>query len=305
MPKRNFHKLIEERWSCGKFVCLGLDIDIEEIPASAHVYTNGTLDVVATIVKFNTPIVHETVDLTCAIKLNSAHYEVPGSRGVEAQEETIAMIHRVAPEIPIIIDGKRGDVRDTNAKYAYALFEKMQADAITINPYFGEKSLRPFFERKEKGIFVHCLSSDDGAEEFQYQPVVVKNTERDAVEKFLDHEIHHGVLFYEYVAFRVSHSWNKNDNCGLVIGAPRSDELCGIRKAVGDRVPILSPGIGTQGASAYTTFVAGRNSEGRGLIPSSSRGIIFASNDEGFAKAARRETKKIADEIHRARKEQS
>lgn len=302
MEKRNFWNLIEERWGCGKFVCLGLDVDIEEIPTSAHVYTNGTLDVVATIVKFNTPIVHETVDLVCAIKINSAHYEVPGSRGVEAQEKTIAMIHHIAPEIPVIVDGKRGDVRDTNIKYAHALFDEMQADAITINPYFGEKALRPFLERKEKGIFVHCLSSDKGAEEFQYQPVSLRRNELDKIEKLLGHVTHHnGVPLYEYIAYKVAHSWNKNGNCGLVVGATRSDELREIRKVIGDSIPILSPGIGTQGGNTYEAFTAGKNSRGKGLIPSSSRSIIFASSGEDFAEAARLETKKISEEIHRAR----
>jgi orotidine-5'-phosphate decarboxylase len=302
MEKRNFWDLIEERWRCGKFVCVGLDIDIEKIPIPAHVFVNGVLDIVATIVKFNETIVKATAGLAFAYKLNSAHFEVPGSRGVEAQKQTIAMIHHIVPEIPVIIDGKRGDVHDTNIKYAHALFEEMRADAITINPYFGEKALRPFLERKEKGIFVHCLSSDNGAEELQCQPVSLRRNELDEIEKLLGRATHHnGVPLYEYVAYKVAHSWNKNGNCGLVVGATRSDELREVRKIIGDSMPILSPGIGTQGATAYEAFTAGKNSRGKGLIPSSSRGIIYASSGEDFAEAARRETKKIAEEIHRAR----
>ncbi len=302
MPERDYRELAEGRWGRGNFVCVGIDIDMKEIPPSVRVFINGELNVVATIIKFTEMIVDKNVDLAFAFKFNTAHFEALGVRGTEALKQSVAVTHRIAPRTPVIIDGKRGDVHDTNEKYAHALFEEMRADAITINPYFGEKALRPFLERKEKGIFVHCLSSDNGAEEFQCQPVSLRRNELDEIEKLLGRATHHnGVPLYEYVAYKVAHSWNKNGNCGLVVGATRSDELREIRKVIGDSMPILSPGIGTQGATAYEAFTAGKNSRGKGLIPSSSRSIIFASNGEDFAEAARRETKKMAEEIHRAR----
>ena len=251
--------------------------------------------------RFNKVIVEATAGLVSTYKLNSADYEASGPEGYAAMKGTIEMIHQVEPEAAVIIDAKRGDTHDTNIDYACALFDEMQADAITINPYFGEKALRPFLERKEKGIFVHCLSSDEGAEEFQYQPVSLRRNELDEIEKLLGHATHYnGVPLYEYVAYKVAHSCNKNHNCGLVIGATRSDELREIRKVIGDNMPILSPGIGAQGGDTYQAFSAGKNKRGEGLILSSSRSIIFASTDN-VAEAAHRETKKIAEEIHRAR----
>lgn len=300
MKKRDFRNLIEGRWSCGKFVCIGLDSELSKIPECVRSDTTGHRTY--SIFIFNKRIVDATSNLVCAYKLQCAFYEAYGDEGLIALKLTIGYIHEVAPEVPVILDAKRADIGSTNAGYVRAAFDFLQADAITINPYFGEKSLRPFLERKEKGIFVHCLSSDDGAEEFQYQPVSLRRNELDEIEKLLGHATHHnGVPLYEYVAYKVAHSWNKNDNCGLVVGATRSDELCEIRKVIGDSIPILSPGIGTQGGNAYEAFTAGKNSKGRGLIPSSSSSIIFASDGEDFAEAAHRETKKIAEEIHRAR----
>lgn len=301
MPKRNYHDLAEGRWGRGNFVCLGMDIDMKKIPPSVRVFANGELDVVATTNKFIEPIIDANVDLVFAFKYNTAHFEALGVRGAEALQQSVATTRRIAPRTPVIIDGKRGDVRDTSEKYAQALFDEVQADAITINPTLGEKSLRPLLERKEKGIFVHCLSSEDGADEFQYLTLSLRPSVHSAVEKFLGHNINFNVLLYEYFAFRVAHAWNKNNNCGLVIGANRVTELRELRKAVGNDMHILSPGIGAQGGSTYKAFTAGKNSEGKGLIPSSSRSIIYTSHDEDFVAASRRETKKMAEEIHRAR----
>ena len=301
MAKRDFRDLIENRWGDNKFVCVGLDSNVKEIPHSFHCIVNGVLDVVTTTIRFNRVIIEATAGLALAFKLNSADYEASGPEGYTAMKGTIKMIHQVEPGAAVIIDGKRGDTHDTNIDYACSLFDEMRADAVTVNPYFSGKALLPFLERKEKGVFVVCLSSqEDEAEEFQYLPIVVKSTERSAVEKFLNREVSHDVLLYEYVAFRTTHVWNKNRNCGIVVGATHTDELGGMRNAVDDDMLILSPGIGAQGGDTYQAFSAGKNKHGEGLILSSSRSIIFASTDN-VAEAAHRETKKIAEEIHRAR----
>jgi len=177
----------------------------------------------------------------------------------------------------------------------------MHADAITGNPHFGSRYLLPFLEKEEKGIFIHCLTSGE-ARKFQHLNTTVGKTECAAVEKFLGREIEHGVPFYEYVAFKVSHSWNKNNNCGLVVEATQIDELRAIRSAVGDRISILSPDIGAQGGDTCEAFNVGKNSDGEGLILNPSCNVIcFAVPGEDLATTARRETQKLVEEIHRAR----
>ena len=301
MKKRNFRDLIDGRWGEGKFVCVGLDSNVEKIPCSFHKFANYKLDVVRTVAWFNRTIVEATKDLASAYKINISDHEVSGAEGITAMECTVAEIHMNAPTIPVIIDAKRGDTRTKNELYARALFDGMRADAVTVNPYFGGKALLPFLERKEKGVFVLCLSSqEEEAEEFQYLPIAVKSTERSAVEKFLGREVDRDVFLYEYVAFRTAHAWNKNGNCGIVIGATHTDELGEMRNAVGDDMLILSPDIGAQGGDTYRAFDAGMNKRGEGLILGSSRNIISASTNN-VAELVYRETKKIAEEIHRAR----
>src|SRR3989344_2568871 len=153
----------------------------------------------------------------------------------------------------------------------------------------------------EAAVIIDAKRGDTHDTNIDYACALFDEMQADEIEKLLGHATHYnGVPLYEYVAYKVAHSWNKNHNCGLVIGATRSDELREIRKVIGDNMPILSPGIGAQGGDTYQAFSAGKNKRGEGLILSSSRSIIFASTDN-VAEAAHRETKKIAEEIHRAR----
>lgn len=262
MSDRNFRKLIEAKWAQDKFVCVGLDSEFAKIPESSRCSNNGRdVNIANTIVAFNRMVVEATADLVCAYKPNVVFYEAHGDEGSRALQRTIADIHEIAPDVPVILDAKRADIGNTNAGYVDAAFRILRADAITVHPYLGAEALRPFLECKDKGIFVLCRTSNPGAGEFQ------------------DLNLTGGGTLYEAVAYRVSHTtaWNENDNCGLVVGATYPEELAGVRRIVGD-MPILIPGIGAQGGDVEKTVKAGKDSRGKGMIINSSRGIIFAKN---------------------------
>ncbi len=278
MSDRNFRQMLEAQWSCGNFVCVGLDSEFGKIPESVR---RSGISIVNTVVTFNRAIVEATKDLVCAYKPNTAFYEAHGDEGISALQRTIADIHAIAPDVPVILDAKRADIGNTNAGYVDAAFGFLRADAITVHPYLGFEALQPFLARADKGVIVLCRTSNPGACEFQDLSV-------------------NGEPLYRFVARRVASEWNKNDNCALVVGATYPDELCEVRGLVGD-MPILIPGIGAQGGDVEKTVSAGKDSRGQGMIINSSRGIIFASKGADFAEAARRETEKLRNLINQYR----
>lgn len=316
---RNFKRMLEERWSQGKFVCVGLDSDFAKIPKSAHVreardkYTTF-LVFSKTIIGFNYAIVEATKDLVCAYKLNLAFYEAYGTEGIDILEETISDIRNLAPKVPVILDAKFGDTFNTNKGYVKFAFDHLRADAVTVHPYMGGESLEPFFVRKNNGIFVLCRTSNPGAGEFQDRNVEVRSydeAKRLKIDSAISWYMNGGgvgdsqvptIPLWSYVAHSVAHAWNKNGNCGLVVGATFPDKLGRVRKIVGD-MPILIPGIGAQGGDLEKTVKAGKDSRGQGMIINSSRGIVFASRRSTFAEAARRETEKLHNLINQYRNE--
>lgn len=282
MSDRNFRQMLENQWTRGNFVCVGLDSEFGKIPESARKSGNECeVSIPNTVVAFNRAIVEATKDLVCAYKPNAAFYEAHGAEGMAALHRTIADIHAIAPDVPVILDAKRADIGNTNAGYVEAAFSFLQADAITVHPYLGAEALQPFLARADKGVIVLCRTSNPGAGEFQDLSV-------------------NGEPLYRFVARRVSSEWNKNGNCALVVGATYPDELREVRGLVGD-MPILIPGIGAQGGDVEKTVTAGKDSHGQGMIINSSRGIIFASKGADFAEAARRETNKLRDLINQYR----
>lgn len=279
MNDRKFGQMLEAQWSRGNFVCVGLDSEFGKIPESTHVGGNEcAVHEGNTVVAFNRAIVEATKDLVCAYKPNVAFYEAHGAEGIAALQRTIADIHAIAPNVPVILDAKRADFGNTNAGYVDAAFGFFRADAITVHPYLGAEALQPFLTRAEKGIIVLCRTSNPGAGEFQDLSV-------------------NGEPLYRFVARRVASKWNKGGNCALVVGATYPDELREVRGLVGD-MPILIPGIGAQGGDVEKVVSAGKNSRGQGMIINSSRGIIFASKGADFAEAARRETEKLRNLIN-------
>lgn len=157
MNDRNFRQMLESQWSRGNFVCVGLDSEFGKIPESARRSGNEReVSVPDTIVAFNRAIVEATKDLVCAYKPNAAFYEAHGAEGIATLHRTIADIHAIAPDVPVILDAKRADIGNTNAGYVDAAFGFLRADAITVHPYLGAEALQPFLARAEKGIIVLC-----------------------------------------------------------------------------------------------------------------------------------------------------
>lgn len=267
MP-RDFGELLARNQEIGKCVCIGLDSDAAKIPGPAapqHVVT------------FNKRIIFETHNIVGAYKPNLAFYEARGSEGLDNLRSTISYINQVAPHVPVIGDGKRADIGNTNDGYVSFLFDWLGVDAVTLSPYLGGEALAPFLKRKDKGVFILCRTSNPGAGEFQ--------------DLICDDK-----PLYQHVAQHVADGWNTRRNCGLVVGATYPDELRQVRKIVGD-MPILIPGIGAQGGDLEATIKAGKGKTSPAMLINSSRGIIFASEGKDFAEAARRETEKLHQAI--------
>ncbi|HEY4496362.1 MAG TPA: orotidine-5'-phosphate decarboxylase [Candidatus Paceibacterota bacterium] len=309
MSNRNFRQLLEAQWSQGNFVCVGLDSDFEKIPEAAKRLTEGHgilgASVGGHLLTFNRAIVEATKDLVCAYKFNWAFY---GQDMWWSLRETIVYIRKVAPAIPIILDAKYGDTTNSNVKCVEDAFDFLQADAITIHPYLGADALQPFLDQKDKGIFVLCRTSNPGAGEFQNLNVHVTAEEVDYMHNIQAPPYSAGMSgcctsMSNHLAYRVSKHWNNNGNCALVVGATYPSVLAAVRSIVGD-MPILIPGIGAQGGDVEKTVSAGKDIRGQGMIINSSRGIIFASQGEDFAEAARHETLKLHTEISRCRSAQ-
>lgn len=307
---QNFMEMLKEQWARGNFVCVGLDSEFGKIPESLrwNQFWKERKDVSNVIVEFNHAIVEATKDIVCAYKPNAAFYEAHGDQGIAALHRTIVDIRDIAPHVPVIFDAKRADIGNTNAGYVKMAFDFLRADAITVHPYLGAEALKPFLDQADKGIFVLCRTSNSGSDELQNLPITLSFSELtelvgDRNEAYAlngligwgDPVASYHIPFYQYVALRVSRHWNKNGNCGLVVGATYPDELRIVRKLVSD-MPILIPGIGAQGGDLGETVTAGQDSRNQGMIINSSRGIIFSDNP-------RRETKRLSDDINMHRLE--
>lgn len=255
-------------------LCVGLDADYDKLPA--HLKTESDA-----LFIFNRAIIDATADLVCAYKPNSAFYEALGENGIRQLKQTADYLHEKHPEVPIILDAKRADIGNTNNGYVEFTFDYLGMDAITLHPYLGREALEPFLSRSDKGSVILCRTSNPGAGEFQ-----------DLVSD--------GVPVYQHVARAVSEAWNTNGNCMLVVGATYPDEMRQIRSVVGDML-FLVPGIGAQGGDLEAVMTVGIDSKNQGVIVSSSRGIIYASNGKDFAEAARSEAQKLKDEINQYR----
>jgi orotidine-5'-phosphate decarboxylase len=256
-------------------LCVGLDSDIEKIPEHLKKSETPQFD-------FNRAIIDQTHDLVCAYKPNPAFYEARGEQGIRELKQTCDYINETYPEIPIVIDAKRGDIGNTNKGYAKFVFEYLQADAITVIPYLGIEALSAYFDYTDKGIIVGCHSSNPGAKEFQ--ELKIDNTP-----------------LYEIVAKNLVEQYGSSPNTMMFMGATYPEQLTEIRKIVGD-MTLLVPGVGSQGADAKATVTAGLNSKKTGMMINASRSIIFAGSDEDFATMAQTAATKLRDEINEYRK---
>ncbi|PWB74553.1 orotidine-5'-phosphate decarboxylase [candidate division GN15 bacterium] len=243
-------------------ICLGLDLDAKKMPSEYAGSIKGMFD-------FAHRIIDATSDLVCAYKPNLAFYEALGAEGLSL----LRLIRdRIPEEVAVIMDGKRGDIGNTAQYYAESLFEKLRADWVTLSPYMGFDSLRPFLEYKEKGAFILCLTSNAGAKDFQLLDVG-------------------GKPLYTVVAERVA-GWNKDQNCGLVVGATHPGQLRDIRTLAGD-MPLLIPGVGAQGGSLEEAATLGTDNFQKTAVINVSRSVLYASNDKDFAQRARQELEKL------------
>jgi orotidine-5'-phosphate decarboxylase len=275
MAGRDFRALLEAQWDEGRFLCVGLDSDFEKIPEVAR-----QSDAKETFVAFNRAIIDATKDLVCAYKPNIAFYEARGDIGWKALRETIQYIHEQAPNVPVVVDAKRGDMGNTNNGYVEGIFDYLKGDAVTVQPFQGREALEPFLSRKEKGIIVLCRTSNHGSGEFQ--DLKVDN-----------------VPLYQVVARHVVEQWNQNLNCGLVTGATYPEEMKEIR-AIAPDLPFLIPGIGAQNGDLKKSVAYGKRADGKGLIIAASRAVIFASAEKDFADAARKKAAEFHSEIMEA-----
>jgi len=271
-----FLDTLHKRWAKGAYVCVGLDSDFDKLPDSIKKkYPNPG----EAITFFNKAIIDATAEYAVAYKPNSAFYEMHGEGGWSALRNTKEYLRGAYPDIPCLLDAKRGDLGNTNEAYARAVFEDLGMDALTVNPYMGGESLEPLLKRKDKGIFVMVKTSNPGSGEFQDLKVGGN-----------------GEPLYMSVARQVAEKWNTNGNCGVVVGATYPEEMNAVRRTVGE-LPILVPGIGAQGGDVAKTIAGGMGTHTFGLLINSSRGIIFASGGEDFADAARSAAKKLSEEI--------
>lgn len=243
-------------------ICLGLDLDPRRIPSDYASSFKGMFD-------FVHRIVDATADLVCAYKPNLAFYESLGADGWSLLK---LVVERIPDEIPVILDAKRGDIGNTAAHYAKSLFDVLGADWVTLNPYMGYDSMRPFLEHKDNGVFVLCLTSNSGAKDFQRLEVA-------------------GKPLYKIVAEKVYY-WDKEHNCGLVVGATHPQQLREIRDLAGD-MPLLIPGVGAQGGSLEQAAISGTDNFRKPAVINVSRSVLYASNGKDFAEKARAELEKL------------
>jgi len=254
-------KLLAAAAANRSWLCIGLDPDIDKLPAGVEKSCRGAGE-------FIKSIIDATKELVCAYKPNAAFYEQFGAEGISLLKDVIA---HVPDDIPVILDAKRGDIGNTSSKYAAFAFDYLKADAITVNPYMGHDSLKPFFDYEDRGVFVLCLTSNPSSADFQ----------RAMVER----EDQSLAPLYETVIEKVL-SWNQHDNVGLVVGATMPEELGRIRNLAGEDVPILIPGVGVQGGDLEASLKMGGNSEGKLAIINAARGVLYAGSGKDYAEKA-------------------
>lgn len=258
MTRKQLVQQIQQKKS---YLCVGLDTDLTKIPKHLQSHPDAVFE-------FNKQIIDATQDLCVAYKINTAFYEAMGLKGWEAMEKTVNYIPK---EQFIIADAKRGDIGNTSSQYAKAFFETLNFDAITVAPYMGEDSVKPFLEFENKWAIVLGLTSNAGSKDFEQL-------------KFVDENNNGGEFLYETVLKKVS-SWGTDENLMFVVGATKASDFEGIRKIIPDHF-LLVPGVGFQGGSLKEVSKYGLNKD-CGLLVNVSRAIIYAGEKEDFAVEAR------------------
>jgi orotidine-5'-phosphate decarboxylase len=258
-------QLVEQIYTKQSYLCVGLDTDITKIP-------QHLLAAPDPVFAFNKAIIDATKDLCVSYKINTAFYEALGVKGWEAMEKTVRYIGN---EHFKIADAKRGDIGNTSNQYAKAFFEALPFDSVTVAPYMGEDSVKPFLQYEGKWAIVLGLTSNKGANDFELQQAGDE-------------------LLYEKVLQTVS-TWGSPDNLMFVVGATQADSFINIRKLTPNHF-YLVPGVGAQGGSLKEISEKAMNAD-CGILVNASRAIIYASSDEDFADVARKVAKEYQEEM--------
>jgi orotidine-5'-phosphate decarboxylase len=261
-------------------LCVGLDPDPARFPAQLQGDASRIYD-------FCAAIVEATADTAIAFKPQIAYFAA--HRAEEQLERLMAHMRRTAPQVPVILDAKRGDIGSTAQQYAIEAFERYGADAVTLSPFMGFDSVQPYLQYHGKGAFLLCRTSNPGGDDLQNQRLATIDGEP---------------RLYEHVARLAQGPWNLNGQLGLVVGATYPAEIERVRD-IAPTLPLLIPGVGAQGGDAVATVKAGLRTSGSEttgpIIVNSSRAILYASAGADFADAARRVAQKTRDELHAAR----
>lgn len=265
----NKQELFEKIKAKKSFLCVGLDVDINKLP-------DVVLEEEDPIYSFNKAIIDATAKYCVAYKPNTAFYESQGIRGLIALEKTIEYIRNRYPDQFIILDAKRGDIGNTSAMYASSAFEHLKVGAVTVAPYMGEDSVKPFLGYKGKWVILLALTSNKGSQDFQFTEDV------------------NGEKLFEKV-LKKSQEWGTDDQLMYVVGATQGELFKEIRKHAPNHF-LLVPGVGAQGGSLEEVVKYGMNDQ-CGLLVNSSRGIIYADSTENFNFTAAAKAKEIQEEM--------
>lgn len=264
----------------GSLLCVGLDPDPAKFPAHLRGDASRIYD-------FCAAIVDATADLVIAFKPQIAYF---AAHRAEAQlEQLMAHMRRTAPQVPVILDAKRGDIGSTAEQYAIEAFERYGADAVTLSPFMGFDSVQPYLKYHGKGAFLLCRTSNPGGDDLQNQRLA---------------SVEGQPLLYEHVARLAQGPWNLNGQLGLVVGATYPAEIERVR-ALAPTLPLLIPGVGAQGGDAAATVKAGWRGQGGvstgTVIVNSSRAVLYASSGDDFEAAARRVALHTRDQLQAAK----
>jgi len=270
-------RLAQAERANASMLCVGLDPEPARFPGAWR----GDA---ARIFDFCAAIVDATRDLVIAYKPQIAYFAA--NRAEEQLERLIAHIRRVAPEVPVILDAKRGDIGATAEQYAREAFERYGADAVTLSPFMGHDSIEPYLRYAGRGVLLLCRTSNPGGADLQAQTLAS------------------GERVYERVAALAQGPWNRDGQVGLVVGATYPDEIRRVRE-LAPTLPLLIPGVGTQGGDAAATVRAGWRGDAQAttgaIVVNASRSILYAGTGDGFAGAARDEARRLRDALLHAR----
>ena len=274
-------ELTEQIFSKKNYLCIGLDTDITKIP-------KHLLSQVDPVFEFNRQIIDATKDYCVSYKINTAFYEALGVKGWESMERTVNYIPFTHFKIA---DAKRGDIGNTSAQYAKAFFETLNFDAVTVAPYMGEDSVKPFLEHKDKWTILLGLTSNSGAKDFELQQLIKD------VDVFVEdmHITRHNTSFLYERVLQTSSQWGTIENLMFVVGATQAEEFVNIRKITPEHF-YLVPGVGAQGGSLKEISEKALTKD-CGLLVNVSRAVIYASNAEDFADEASIVAERYSDEM--------